>query len=184
MLKIGIHEAFLKPINPVRVKFDKSGKVDKYVNLKGEELQKVSIAKAEFKWVNKVTGAEHDKTEAPSKSFNGQPVGTQDRSDQVEPIDCDKDLIFNYAKVTKTYQIICATLKEELKGDPDVAKTFQYSAGRNYFPERAIVYYDLIKDIIVMKTLAGDFSKIEFKETQDEKPVEVKDKAKPLTLEV
>ena len=183
-LKIGSYETILKPINPVPLKFDKSGKKEKYVNLKGEELEKMEISRSEYKWVNKVTGLEHDhKKEAPSKCFEGQPVGTQDKTTAVEPEECEKELFFSYAKVSNSYQVICKELKEELKTSGK-AKTFQYPSGRNYLPERAIVYYDVAKDIVIMRTMAGDFSKIDFTEEMNEKPVEVKEKAKPITIQV
>ena len=73
--RIGKHVVKLIPIKPAPIKFDKSGKKEKYVNLKGEELEKIQLQKAEYRWVNKVTGEEHDaKSEIPSYSFNGHPV--------------------------------------------------------------------------------------------------------------
>ena len=185
-MKIGTHEVFLKPINPKPVEFDKDGRSEKYVNLKGEQLKKMVIQKAEYKWINSVTNAEHDTTEAPSKSFNGQPVGTQEKTKATEYEETNRNLIFSYAKISKSYQVVSATLKEELKNKPSCsdAITFQYNAGRNYVPDRAIVYYDKVKDIVIMRTVAGDFSKVDFTEEANEKPVEVKEKAKPLQIQI
>ena len=181
-MKIGTHDVFLKPINPKPVAFDKDGRAEKYVNLKGEQLKKMVIQKAEYKWINAVTNLEHDKAEAPSKSFNGQPVGTQEKTKATDYEDCSKDVLLNYAKVSKTYQLVSSTLKEELKGKEAI--TFQYNAGRNYLPDRAVVYYDAKLDIVLMRTVAGDFSKIDFNEEANESAVEVVEKAKPLQIQI
>lgn len=184
-MKIGTHEVTLKPIRIKPVEFDKKGRAEVYVNLKGEPLKKIQLQKSEFKWVNEKTGTEHDaKVEVPSKAFKGQPVGTQEKTKVVESYEqCEKEEILNYAVNSKTYLVVSETLKAELKQDGK-AVTFQYNSGRNYLPEKAIVYYDDNKGVVLMKCLSGNMSDYVFDE-KDEKPeVEIKQKAKPLTIQI
>jgi len=186
-MKIGKHEATLKPIEPKPIQFDKKGKKEVYLSLKGEPLKKIQLQKAEFKWVNEVTGKEHDdKAEKPAKSVNGVPVGTQESTKEVDYAQCEIKDINKYAKNPKTYLVVSQTLKDELK-ETDKPITFQYSSGRNYIPYRAIVFYDKDRDIVLMKCLEGDMTEVDFHKLEiDEKidKVEVVQKAKPIAIQV
>ena len=73
-------------------------------------------------------------------------------------------------------------MKEELGQG---AITFQYNSGRNYIPERAIVYYDAHRDVILMRTLSGSLKDVKWSEvTEDTKEVVATEKAKPLAITV
>jgi len=186
-MKIGKHEATIKPIEPKPIQFDKKGKVEVYLSPKGEPLKKIQLQKSEYKWVNEKTGKDHDdKAEKPAKSVNGTPVGTQEKTTETDYEKCEfKDLV-KYAKNPKTYLVVSNTLKEELK-ESKKPITFQYSSGRNYVPYRAIVFYDEDRDILLMRCLEGDMSEVNFKKLEvDDKAdkVEIVEKAKPLSIKV
>ena len=186
-MKINNHEIKLRPIEPKPIEFDREGRKEIYVNLKGERLTKMQMQKAEYKWINKVTGEEHDyKASPPAKSYKGQPVGTQEKTKEVTEFEeCDDvlKLIDGYAKVAKTYQAISNSLKDELK-EKGKGYVFQYNPGRNYIPYKAVLYYDEARDVVLMKCLQGNLSEIEWSNEFVEKAINVTEKAKPLTIKV
>ena len=188
-MKINNHEVKLRPIEPKPVAFDKDGSKEKYVNLKGEQLTKVSLQKAEFKWVNKETEELHDhKASPPAKSFKGNPVGTQEKTQLVEefdelPYEEVFDYVTSYSKVAKTYQVISESLKEELMGNKK-GYIFQYNPGRNYIPYKAIIYYDEHRKVVFMRCLQGNMAEVEWSNDSVETPISVTEKAKPLAITV
>ena len=185
MDKIGKHEVKLKPIEPKPIQFDKDGRKEIYLNVKGERLEKIPGRKDPDKWVNTVTQQEHDhKAKPPAKSVNGKPTGTHKKTKIVESYEqCDVMEIFNYAKNTKSYHVIGDSLKQELILSKK-AISFQYNPGRNYLGYKAVVYYDVLKQAVIMRCLSGNMTEVNFNDNSSDAVVETVEKAEPLVVTI
>lgn len=163
-LKIGKHIVVQRPINVKGLELDKAedGKKELYVNKLGEPLNKIQLQKAEYKWVNLRTGVEE--TGKSFKSLNGKPVKAFTKSKEIDKYDsCDiMPILANAIEIEKTYHLIGDSLKAELK-ELGSGKGFVFKYVNSGFKiHKAVVY--LQGDIILMRCVRGDLSKVDLSE--------------------
>ena len=127
-LRIGSHIAKIKPLV---VRMPKLKDVDE----NGDEVKKVQIAKAEYKWIRAKDNKEISKV---YKSHNDRVFRKLSKTTEVK----------DYAKMTrakavdlnaeKHYLVVCDTLNEELKDSEAIG--FYFSNGNGFKIYQAVVY--------------------------------------------
>jgi len=161
------HVAIQKTIavNGLALDKDSSGKKELYVNGNGDPLKKVQLQKAEFKWVNENTHKEE--TGKSYKSLNGKPIKAFSRTKEVKDYDAVKIADIPYfIENEKTYQLISSTLKAEVQALAcnGEAMSFKY-VNSGFKVYRAVVTYDELLGVVLMRCYRGDLRKVDLTET-------------------
>ena len=160
------------PIKPKEISFDKDGKKEIYVDVKGSPVKKIKVQGSEFKWVY------DDGTVCSGKTFKaikGKPVKPFNKTTLIDTYDTidisDMKYLINNEL---TYMLVNAKLKEQLKEIGDKAWSFKF-VNRGFKVHRAVVYYDSQLDRSMMRLFRGDLRKTELPEQEDVEEIQGSD---------